>query len=332
MAYISTLKLFLKFNNISLYEEISSTYMDTYGDESSPSINGGSATPSILPNGAGYIMQDNQYLVGEGISNNGFSLGVNSAMTLGFWLYPVNPGFATNSVSGNAESITMPLLDLLNSNTNLSIFEVTEHTSEHNENYITVDIGNYSSSSEKYLVGLWHYILFAYNGSSFNIYIDNKLQTLQEVSGSLPGSINGSNVDLYINRYFEGYSYNIAKNYGYIDDIFILSDNSLNDNDMKKIINYGTEYVVDTNFNTKIIDGYSVYFNDPTTITVSSAAKDMNYVYLGRNDGKIMEGSPLLWEVRKSYSNLNEVALVDTIEESDIVNGFLKINNKMVRL
>ena len=58
----------------------------------------------------------------------------------------------------------------------------------------------------------------------------------------------------------------------------------------------------------------------------------MNNVYLGRNDGKILEGSSLLWDVRKIYSNLNEVDLVDSLDENDIVNGFLKINNKMVRL
>ena len=69
MAYISSLKLFLKFNDVSLYEEISATYMKTYDDESSPSVNESRAIPSILPDGAGYVMANNQYLVGEGIRN-----------------------------------------------------------------------------------------------------------------------------------------------------------------------------------------------------------------------------------------------------------------------
>ena len=332
MAYISSLKLFLKFNNASLYEEISATYMNTYDDESSPSYNRGSAVPSVLPDGAGYIMTNNQYLVGEGISNNGYILGISSSMTIGFWLYPVNPGFATNSANGNAESITMPLIDLVNLNSNLSIFNITEHTSDNNENYITTNIGNYRSSSEKYSIGLWHHILLMYNGNLLYIYIDGKLQILQNTFGSLPSNIDGSNINLYINRYRDGYDYNIAKNYGYIDDIFVLSDSGIGDSNIQRIINNGPEYVFDTNFNTKIIDGYGIYFNDPTTITVNSATNDMNYIYLGRNDGKIMKGSPLLWEVRKTYSNPNEVELVDSIDESDIVNGFLKINNKMVRL
>ncbi len=332
MAYISSLKLFLKFNDVSLYEKISATYMKTYDDESSPSVNEGSSIPSVLPDGAGYIMANNQYLVGEGISNNGYILGISSSMTIGFWLYPVSPGFATNPANGNAESITMPLIDLLNSNSNSSIFNIIEHTSNNNENYITVEINNYSASSENYSVGLWHHILLMYNGSILYIYVDGKLQTLQNTSGSLPGSIEGSNVDLYINRYINGYNYNIAKNYGYIDDIFILSDSGIGDRDIQKIINNGTEYVVDTNFNTKIIDGYGIYFNDPTTITINSVTNDMNYIYLGRNDGKILKGSPLLWEVRKIYSDPNEVELIDSIDENDIINGFLKINNKMIRL
>ncbi len=332
MAYIDSLKLFLKFNNTSLYEEVSSTYMKAYDDESSPSNNVGSAIPSVLPNGDGYIMTNNQYLVGEGTSDNGYTLDISSSITIGFWLYPVSTGFATNPANGNAESITMPLVDLLNSNSNSSIFSITEHTSDNNENYITVNIEDYSASSENYSVGLWHHILLAYSGGLLYIYIDAKLQVLQDISGNLPANIDGSNVDLYINRYINGYKYNIAKNYGYIDDIFILSSSGLDDNDIQKIINNGTEYVVDTNFNTKIIDGYSLYFNDPTTITINSLANDMNNVYLGRNDGKILQGSPLLWEVRKRYSDPNEVILTDSINENDIVNGFLKINNKIVRL
>jgi hypothetical protein len=33
---------------------------------------------------------------------------------------------------------------------------------------------------------------------------------------------------------------------------------------------------------------------------------DLSYIFIGRNDGKIMRGSPLFWETRKSFSDEEE--------------------------
>ena len=61
MAYIDDLKLLLKFNSTAIFEEISQTNMSVFGDNYSPEV----------PNGV-YQMQDDQYLFGDGIANNGY--------------------------------------------------------------------------------------------------------------------------------------------------------------------------------------------------------------------------------------------------------------------
>ena len=141
---------------------------------------------------------------------------------------------------------------------------------------------------------------------------------------------------LYINFSQEGYAYNIAKNYGYIDDIFILNEALTNEKDMQYVINNGIDYLVDTTLSYKIIDGYNIYFNDPTTITINSIVDDMSYIYIGRNDGKILRGSPLFWESRKIYADKNEIDVlgITSLESNDNVvqDGFMKLKNAIIRL
>jgi len=76
--------------------------------------------------------------------------------------------------------------------------------------------------------------------------------------------------------------------------------------------------------------------NDPSTVTVTSAVDDMSYIYVGRNDGKILCGSPLFWECRKMYSDNNEALNIDLSnnaeDDNSVSDGFLKIKNKIIRL
>jgi hypothetical protein len=178
---------------------------------------------------------------------------------------------------------------------------------------------------------LWHNIWISYSGTNLYIYIDGVASTLVEY-GSIPASLGGSSLNLYINNSVAGYAYNIGKNYGKIKDIMLLNDSDISLSSIQRYINYGVNYVVDKTYTPIDIDMKNIYLNDPSTITITSAVDDMSYIYLGRNDGKILRGSPLLWEVRKVYSNPQETDLLNLSEGNSISDGFLKIKNMIVRL
>jgi len=322
---ISDLKLLLRFKTSSLYEEVSNTTMRALGDNTFPQ----------MVTGGGYVMANNQYLIGDGGAYAGYDTSVSDAMTLGFWLYPVNPGMAMNIVTGDAMSISMPIMDFNDIGSNdSSVFRLTENTTVDGENNLTVSFNDnaYYASSEDYSPSMWHYFWIVYDGSSLLIYVDGKLNTLQGESGSLPVSLSGSVLDLYINHELGGYASNVAKNYGYISDIFMMNVINTSETDMQRVINDGIEYLVDDFYTSLYIDKSSIYFNDPDTITVTSSIDDMSYVYLGRNDGKILRGSPLFWETRRTFANDGEKNLLGLSSEDIISNGFLELKDKNIRL
>ncbi|GAG89886.1 unnamed protein product [marine sediment metagenome] len=161
--------------------------------------------------------------------------------------------------------------------------------------------------------------------------IDGKEDTLT-YSGSLPTSMNGSLLDLYINHNLEGYATNIAKNYGYISDIFMLNVANSSEADIQRVVNDGVEYLVDDNYINTYVEKSNIYFNDPDTITVTSTIDDMSYVYMGRNDGKILRGSPLMWQTRRTFATDEEVELLDLSSDDITSTGFLELKDKSVRL
>ena len=325
---ISDLKLLLRFQTASLYEEVSSTTMRSVG-----------GAPEIL-SGGGYVMANDQYLIGDGANGGGYNIGISDTFTLGFWLYPVNPGMATDPSSGDAVSISMPVISLNEiGSSEVAAVEITENTTVDGENNLTIsfDGGSYSASSEDYAPLVWHYFWVVYDGATFSIYVDGVQHTLQNPSGSLPSSINGTRLDMYINHSLTGYAYNVAKNYGYISDIFLMDLVNNLAVDMQKVINDGVKYLVDDTYTDIDIEKSSIYFNDPDTIIVTSSIDDMSYVYVGRNDGKILRGSPLFWETRRSFSENGEVDLLglsadDNGDTWSIVDGFLELKNINVRL
>lgn len=319
---VSDIKSLLQFKSTAIYDDVNQGHLSVYGENK---------MPQILP-GGGYIMQDDQYLLGEGVSLLGYSLAITDSMTMGFWLYSVSPGVSTDETTGAAVPITMPLIDWDEAGSTYSpVIKITENTTSSSGNNLTVSLldDSYYASSENYLTGVWHYFWIVYDGTvpAISIYVDGKLHTLQnEVGGSPPASLGGGNLDLYINHELDGYSSAVAKNYGYITDLCVFNTVRTSILDMQKVINNGVLYIADTNYNTVQADGFGVYFDDPDTITMTSSIDDMSYVYVGRNDGKIMRGSPLLWEVRRVFSNSDEDSNVNT------KTGFLELNNSTIRL
>ena len=332
--FINALKLLMKFKTASLTEDVSSTPMFAVGE---------STFPQIL-SGGGYSMNATQYLRGEGPAYGGYQTGISGAFTLGFWLYPINQGMATHPDTGNAVTIEMPLLDFNEVGTgDLSIITLTENTQSSGDNHLTLSLnqGIYSASTEDYTTSAWHHFWIVYNGTSLFIYVDGKQHTLQGEYGAVPSSIDGSKLDVYINHNFNGYDYNVSKNYGYISDIFLINYANINEADMQRVINDGVDYFIDDNYTNTYVDKLSIYFNDPDTIIVTSSIDDMSYVYIGRNDGKILRGSPLMWETRRTFANDGEQELLglpddkkgqDSVDTWDIRNGFLELKDTNVRL
>jgi hypothetical protein len=368
MSFINSCKLLLKFDDINLIESISSTSMVAAG---------GNTSVDILPDGMGYIMKQDQYLSQEEFSGDGFYLDINQELIIGFWLYPGDPGLVDDSnpsgrslKDGIVEPVQMPLIDITSyGHENYSLISIKEKTYNNESNFLIVELRDeqntsglewYRFSTSTYTAGLWHYFWIVYDGvnKSLNVYVDGSLQFYNEKvsdneltkpnqqSNDVPSVIHTSHSELYINRSAEGYSYNIAGNYGFVDDIVIFNEITNSKKNLQRSINFSIDYVVDKDFVNIDKDFYGVMFNDPSTIRINSFVDDQSFVFLTQNNGQILRGSPLFWENRKIFSDPREANLYDesivsaTGSESDAATcvdaegnptGFLKITNSILR-
>jgi len=336
MAYISNVKFLMKFDDISLLDSVSGLLLQPVGSDQN--IN-------ILDDGLGYVMKKNQYLEGSESSAGEFRLDISTSFAIGFWLYSVNPGMAENG-GGEIQSIRMPLLDLysISGSAPFSIISIFEKTHYNNNNSLTLELndGDYKQISPYYSVGMWHYFWLVYKNSSLKIFIDGSLQIASQIAGSVPDNIDGDILNIYINRNITGYAFNKIDNTGYVDDIVIF--NSVPDpvdEYLQKIINYSIDYLIDVEYQNKVDKNFGIIFNDPSTLSINSMVNDMSYIYLGRNDGKILRGSPLFWECRRIFSNEEEIdrSREFIIKEknpdeskAEIENGVLKIKNSIIKL
>jgi hypothetical protein len=104
---------------------------------------------------------------------------------------------------------------------------------------------------------------------------------------------------------------------------------------MQRVINNGVHFVVDDIYtNTNVVKS-DIYMNDPEMITINSMIDDLSYIFIGRNDGKIMRGSPLFWETRRSFSDHEEYlsgGMPPELHGSGDNDGFLVLNKNTIRL
>jgi hypothetical protein len=324
--FINSLKFLLRFSNTTMVEEVSQTSLVSFG---------GSATTSTN----GYLMQNDQYLFGDGVSSNGYDTSITDEYTLGFWLYPISPGLAVDPTTGNLLSTEMPVIVFVdNSSAEHSIIEVTEHTQTSGNNSLRVsERGGYSAFSEEYEPNKWHYFWITRNSGGLQIFVDSIEQTLQDESGTIQDL--ESFLYTYINHSLDGYGTAVAKNGGIIDDIFLLNVRNNSQSDMQRVINDGVLYVVEDIYTGTNIVKSDIYMNDPEMITINSMIDDLSYIFIGRNDGKIMRGSPLFWETRRSFSDdeeYNSGGIPKSLQGVDPITkkktGFLELNKNTIRL
>jgi hypothetical protein len=339
MALLPSVRLFLKFDNSNLL--LNSVTNDTVV------VKGDNTAATFLANGMGYIMQQDQYLIAENVVFN-----IRNDLTLGFWLYPTYPGVVADEDDNSISPLKISLLNIANTDPSMreddesNMLILYEETQENGNNRLVivfedVSTGNYIARTEEYTPTIWHHFLFVYNGAleTFNVLIDGKQTTLTE-DGLLPVFLDMQISDFKINKKVVSGDNDVANNQGYIDDVFVLnsSDVSIVNSEefVLKIIGNSSEYALD--FDNEFIEDADTGFfidQDPTTINITSMTRDTSRFFIGRTDGSILEGSALLWQTRRDFSNpdeqdvLNKNIFGDKIE---IQNGILKIENSVVKI
>lgn len=330
--FINSLKFLVRFGGSVISEEVSQTNLVVLGDDTIASTST-----------SGYVMRNDQYLFGDGLSSNGFNTSITEDYTLGFWLFSISPGLAIDSNTGDLLSIEMPVIVLIDgSSAEHSIIEITEHTQTSGNNSLKVsERGGYSAFSEEFEPNKWHHFWITRNSNGLQIFVDAIEQTLQDESGTISEKVTeGLNSFLYtyVNHSLDGYGEAVAKNGGVIDDIFLLNVKNNSQSDMQRVINDGVLYVVDDIFTSTNIVKSDIFMNDPEIITINSMIDDLSYIFIGRNDGKIMRGSPLFWETRKSFSDREEYnsggisVSLKGVDANDKETGFLELNQNTIRL
>ena len=336
MGYLLSAKTYLRFD---------STNMLVNSITNVPFVSNGTNTTILSATGnLGYVMQENQYLTGSNVS-----LGISNEMIMGFWLYPDNPGIVVNN-SNEIIPLRMSLLDFDNyvlnpsiSECNLVLYEETQEDGK-NKLFISIEGGSQSNfflETEPYLSSLWHYFLITYNGIQgfFDVIIDGKKSTTTGTS-YIPSSLGLVYSDININRKILIGSSDVSSNNGIIDDFFVLNtcfENTLeSEHFVQKIVNHNTDYVLDSD-NELLFDIDTGFYisKDPTTISVTSMSKSTNRFFAGRSDGSILEGSSLMWQSIRDFSNTNEMGLLNKNILGDPVSvqdGFVKVNNSVIKI
>lgn len=345
--YVSYIKTLMDFNDSTLYDPVSQSFWTTVnlGDDNAVTISS-----------LGYHMNQKQYLAGKDINVDTNS----SGFSFGFWLYPVNPGQVQNPATGLFKTLRMPIVIFSDTS---GIFDETflsvyENTNTDGTNKIELSIWSYEPSgaistlytvySDSYKELMSHHFFFniSVEKNEIEIYIDGELSVLNDETGSLPSSFEHTAFDIAINKIYETkYAYNLSNNLGVIDDFGFFNLQFDAESILPKLINEGLEEFADLDLRNKEDFLQGNIFDDPTTLTVNAMIDDMSYVYLARNDGKILFGSPLLWESRKVFSDSREDDLLNdfmiteastdpivTPEPAVVENGFLQITDSIIRL
>lgn len=323
MPLLSAVKMLMRFSDTSLLDDISGNQFKVKGDDSVISLDS-----------TGIQLKINQYLYMDNIS-----LGVTNNLGIGFWLYSKHPGVTDQN--GTPKNMQVSVLDF-----GIGSFDTVEGdvsiTTQVVRIYEEAQVdgtmklvfsmpsNSFTAKTESYTANKRHYFWIAYNGSTLKIFvdaIDNSIST----SGSVPSSISASTVILSINRLSS--SGNILNNNGVLDDLIIVNtfvDSALS---MQNIVNYSLDMVFNTDYASIQEADLPLLFDDPTPIRINDTFSDGPTVLVARNDGKLLQGSSLVWDVRRDFSNKGEQD-VSNVFGSDIgfEDNYLRVKNGIIKL
>ena len=322
MGFISSAKLALRFDNSLLTDEVSGGFLSA------------SNNSSVAVDDSAYTMNRTQYLY-----RAGHSFGITSTFIVSFWLYPINPGFAQNP-SGTVVGMNMPVM-LFGSGTSsasgldpsASIINIYEETMASNKNRLHVDINGSITRTARtgtYSCGKWHHFLISFYDNRIHIFIDGAVNI---TGGALSAmTISGSTMDFWINRIVTP-DYNWLSNTSKLKDIFVTNGYVSTIPQVQLITNNDMDFFLKTEYSNIVDTGFGLFFNDPSAVKMTDMYKDGNSIFAGRSDGKLVQGSSLLWEVRKDFSRIEEDdVLVKFGDGVSVSGGKLQITDGTVRL
>jgi len=330
MGLSSFVKLFLEFNSSNpLVDSVSLNPFLVEGDND---------TLLFLDNSMGYVMQQDQYL-----SKYNFNISISDQFVLGFWLYPKNSGVILDG--DDIDPVKISLLNIADTSNGSILNSITlyEETLVDGTNKLVInfDENDYAIRTDSYNEEQWHSFLISYDEGELRVIVDGKTSTLEVLNPSinLPTGFSINVSDIFINKKTLSGD-GVINNQGYIDDIFILNQTfeSASQDEIfeERLTSNSASYVLDEdNENTEDIYNGFYMEKDMTTIEINSITRSTNRYFIGRSDGKIMEGCSLLWESRRDFSNKNEESIINerVLGEPVVVqDGFARIKNSIVRL
>jgi len=332
---------FLKFESFPIKDTINGTFVQNIGSES-PILEIGAFGNGIRlrPNtilSLGYVPKDRRQL------------------SLGFWWSPgwMRPAVGQNDnlpayyrspiVSRSNFSLDLVSGDLTAEDATFVIYEESIEN-ELNRMYILLENPDNEQSvwvSPTYSTGQFHYMWISYDGVQGRIalYIDGIEQSLTLESGSgVPSTLNvNQSVQLRINQSAVGKNSLLRKSFASIDELFVEDARQFDPLIIARHINFGSEYVYDSQLSRreKLHNGFS--YDDPSAITVSAAFSNGTNIYTGRTDGQVFKGDRLLWKSRRDFSNRDEINFVkprylSTESSVSVDNGALRVSKASVRL
>ena len=327
MAFISSAKLLLRFNDLTLVDTVSA---DSF------SINGGTSA-TFRSDNSGMVMERDKYIYMDSAS-----LSITNKFSIGYWLTPTWPGMIQDPVTGVLDSLKINVFDIGNGSVSggdvtitTPLFSMQEETLDGEILRVSLNIGNgaYTATTP----GIYnstdsHHFWIAYDGTvpSLTLYIDGHRRDFN-ATGTVPASLSGSSPIVSINRMMAEDDETV-NNKGIIDEFVILNDAITDLSSIQKIINQGVDSVIDDQLASFVESEYSIMFDDPSAVRVNGAFNDGSYVYIARSDGRISRGTPKLWQSRREYSNPSELEDLKDSDSINIVNGFLKIDSGNVSL
>jgi len=337
MAFISAVKFVAKLDN-SLLEEFSGDFLSIEGSDTDVAyLNGDNDNDD---NDYAYQMKQNQSL-----TKSACILRSGRKISVGFWLFPVNPGSVVNSTNSGLDDVYISLLDLsegildpyAGSWTQGDPVLIIRERAANSGNSLVINLidpdGNtFTAVTDSYEHSKWHYFWITFHGDNFfKVFIDGSESSLY-LEGTLPSTLDADEVEVSINR-FVGSEGNVTNNYGYIDDVIILNSTISNQSEIQKIINTGIDFLFGEEYQDFEEVDFALLYDDPTAIRLTSVIDDGSFIYASRTDGKILQGSPLLWDTRFVFSNpAEEDVLVKFGDIIEIKNGSLKITKGTIRL
>lgn len=330
--FILSAVLFLNVTNSSLTNAVSGNVFDTFGSITT--------TNGIF--GTALQLTGDTYYDVDALSS------ITNQFTFSFRLTSTNPGMVTNPNDNSTQPLQMALFNKstlsYSSGTGQTVatndmFSMWEETQSDGTNVMKIQVNGATSATRTslpYTVGVSHHFWIEYGSSSLNVYIDGAIAN-GSLSGTVPSSLTGSVARFGINKGLASFGYQMSRNFGILEDLFISSQADSSVTDIFRALDLGAIYVADSTKVTQDEVSFGSTFDDTSTIQVNAIYGNRGNVYVGRSDGTLTKGNRTIWESRRDFANADEINYMTIITRSTTDNyvvqqGALTVTNAIIRV